>query len=166
MTLFETALEQILHYEGGYVNDPRDNGGETNMGISKRAHPEVDIKNLTKEQAGEIYKRDYWDRSKCDQFPAPIAIWVFDTAVNAGNTRAAKQLQRAAGATIDGIIGPKTIKAVNDSYEKDSIALLDMLYHIRLNHYRRLDDWKHYGRGWTNRINHLLRTSEEWIELS
>lgn len=166
MKLFEAALEQILYYEGGYVDDPRDNGGETNMGISKRAHPDVDIKNLTVEQAGAIYKRDYWDRSKCDQFPPAVAIWVFDTAVNAGNSRAARQLQQAAGVKVDGIIGPITIGAVNKAFEDDPQGFLILLYQIRRDHYRRLADYKHFGRGWMNRINHLLRTCEEWIEQS
>ncbi len=58
---FSAALKFALKWEGGYVNDPDDPGGETKYGISKRAHPEVDIKNLTVAQAGEIYKREYWD---------------------------------------------------------------------------------------------------------
>ena len=48
---FDEIIEVVLHHEGGYVNDPKDPGGETNFGIAKRSHPDVDIKNLTKDGA-------------------------------------------------------------------------------------------------------------------
>ena len=48
MKSYEEIIEQVLHHEGGYVNDPTDLGGETNFGITKRFYPDVDIKNLTK----------------------------------------------------------------------------------------------------------------------
>ena len=64
---FRKAIEVILKYEGGYVNDPNDLGSETNFGISKRSYPNVDIKNLTKEQAIEIYHRDWWVRYEYDK---------------------------------------------------------------------------------------------------
>ena len=56
-TTFNEIIEKVLEHEGGYVNDPHDAGGETNYGIAKRWYPNVDIKNLTKEQAKKIYKR-------------------------------------------------------------------------------------------------------------
>ena len=62
MADFEKAVEFVLRMEGGYVNDPKDPGGETNFGIAKKSYPGVDIKNLTEEQAEEIYKRDYWEK--------------------------------------------------------------------------------------------------------
>ena len=61
---FDEIIEVVLEHEGGYVNDPKDPGGETNFGIAKRSHPDVDIKNLTKESAKEIYKEVYWDNNK------------------------------------------------------------------------------------------------------
>ena len=54
-TTFEEIIESVLKHEGGYVNDPHDRGGETNFGITKKFYPNVDIKNLTKEQAKKIY---------------------------------------------------------------------------------------------------------------
>jgi len=60
---FDEIIEVVLHHEGGYVNDPKDPGGETNFGIAKRSHPDVDIKNLTKDGAKEIYKEHYWDKN-------------------------------------------------------------------------------------------------------
>ena len=57
---FEDIIKVVLHHEGGYVNDPKDPGGETNFGIAKRSHPDVDIKNLTKGDATKIYKGLCW----------------------------------------------------------------------------------------------------------
>jgi len=82
------AIDFVLKWEGGYTHDPLDPGGETNFGISKKSYPDLDIKNLTKEQAVEIYKRDYWLATKCDTLPYPLDIIVFDTAVNMGRSRA------------------------------------------------------------------------------
>ena len=61
---FREAIEVILKHEGGYVNDPVDPGGETNMGISKRAYPDLDIKGLTKQSVREIYYKDYCLKGK------------------------------------------------------------------------------------------------------
>lgn len=84
MGAFDRALAFVLAREGGYVNDPRDPGGETKYGISRRAYPQLDIKGLTHADAGAIYARDYWTPAGCDQLPAALAIAVFDTAVNSG----------------------------------------------------------------------------------
>lgn len=85
---FDRAVAFVLDREGGYVNDPKDRGGETKYGISKRAHPALDIKNLTKDDAIAIYRRDYWDGLKCDDLDSQLAFVVFDTAVNMGKGRA------------------------------------------------------------------------------
>ena len=81
---FDKAIDFVLSIEGGYVNDPKDPGGETKYGISKRAYPDVDIARLTESEAKEIYKRDYWQAIGCDSFSFPLDIIVFDTAVNMG----------------------------------------------------------------------------------
>jgi hypothetical protein len=82
------ALTFVLKWEGEYSNDPGDPGGETKWGISKKAYPDEDIKNLTRERALEIYATDYWLASGCDAIPFPANVAVFDTAVNCGVTRA------------------------------------------------------------------------------
>jgi Glycosyl hydrolase 108 len=82
------ALTFVLQQEGGYVNDPVDRGGETKWGISKRAYPNEDIPNLTRERALEIYANDYWLASGCDLIPYPYCVAVFDSAVNCGVGRA------------------------------------------------------------------------------
>lgn len=117
--LFESAITKVLKDEGGYVNHKNDKGGETAFGISKRSYPDVDIKTLTLEKAKDIYYNDFWKTGPYDALVcAPLAEKVFNTAVNAGNSRAFKLLQQAANAcgasvVVDGAIGPKTIAAVN-----------------------------------------------------
>lgn len=85
---FDQALKFVLEREGGYVNDAADPGGETNLGISKRAYPNLDIRNLTPELAGMIYRSDYWNAAGCDALTPGMALVVFDSAVNVGVARA------------------------------------------------------------------------------
>jgi hypothetical protein len=92
---FRKALQFTLKYEGGYVNDPNDPGGETKYGIAKRYHPSLDIPSLTPEQAASIYATEYWDACGCDQIPFPFCAAVFDTAVNCGVTRALQWMKEA-----------------------------------------------------------------------
>ncbi len=149
---FDFALAVILKHEGGYVNHPSDPGGETNFGISKRAYPSLNIKTLTKEQAGEIYRRDYWDPIKGDSLPLMLSIFAFDTAVNMGVSRAAHMLQVAAGVTQDGVIGPKTLKAC----QKAPQAVLERMATLRIIRYTQLDKFDVFGRGWITRTVNVL----------
>jgi len=111
---FDALIGEIFRHEGGYVFDPADPGGETNFGISKRAHPDVDIANLTAEKAEFIYRKSYW-RTWMEQIDDTVLVLqVFDFGVNAGLPRTAKMLQKTAGVTQDGIIGPVTLKALNN----------------------------------------------------
>ena len=119
-TTFEEIIEQVLHHEGGYVNDTHDRGGETNFGITKKFYPNVDIKNLTKEQAKKIYHQDYWRPAKCDEVPPKLRHIYFDMCVNFGRKGAVKVLQQAANSKtrnkidVDGGIGPATLKAIQN----------------------------------------------------
>lgn len=90
---FERDVAFVLSREGGYVNDPKDPGGETRWGIAKRSHPTVDIKNLTREKAIEIYRAEYWRPSGADELAEPLALIVFDSAVNCGVTQAKHWLE-------------------------------------------------------------------------
>ena len=94
---FSVALKFVLKWEGGYSNDPQDPGGETKWGISKRYHPNLDIKNLTAEQAAEIYYNEYWTANGCGDIPYPMCVVVLDTAVNMGGSRALSFLEKAKG---------------------------------------------------------------------
>lgn len=88
MTAFDRAIEFVLKHEGDYVDNPADPGGETNYGISKRAYPGLDIKNLTVETAKEIYRQDYWQAAGCEALEWPLSLIVMDTAVNCGVDKA------------------------------------------------------------------------------
>lgn len=135
MTLWERAIDQLLLAEGGYVNDPKDPGGETKFGISKRSYPHLDIAGLTREEAIQIYRRDYWD-------PIPAYLsdgmrWmVFDSAVNHG-------LPTALG------------------WLKDYPDLLGYAGK-RLAFYALLPHFDRFGRGWTRRVGLLLNDISDW----
>lgn len=163
---FEQALDLILKHEGGYVNHPEDPGGETKYGISKRAYPNEDIANLTKERAGQLYRRDYWDRIKGDDLPYPVGLFSFDTAVNLGTSLASRALQRASGAEQDGVIGPRTIEAVWEAYKASQNHFLDLLAKERLDYYTQLTTFKTFGRGWVRRVNETLTESKKWTDNS
>lgn len=147
--MFDSAVEMVLEHEGGYVNDAQDPGGETRYGISKRAYPDLNIKELTRDDAKQIYKRDYWDAIRADEMPEPLAVAVFDMAVNAGVRTATRLLQRVLHVTDDGIIGPVTLTAVNGA-EPDEIAIRYAAE--RMMHYAAIPRWQRYGRGWSRRV--------------
>ena len=133
---FEEIIEEVLKHEGGYVNDPTDLGGETNFGITKRFYPDVDIKNLTKEGAKEIYYQDYWIKNRVPQLPEELKHINFDMCVNQGRGRAVKILQKAANAkgadlVVDGGLGPKTIGALSD-VELDRVRAYRVKYYADL----------------------------------
>ena len=146
---FEQAIERVLSSEGGYSNDPKDPGGETQWGISKRSYPDVDIKNLTREQAKEIYKRDFWDVVVGASLHEDIAFQVLDFAVNSGGSVAIQYLQRAAGVADDGHLGPVSIAAINNQ----PMGPLILIYlAMRLEFMTKLKNWPDAGKGWARRI--------------
>ena len=117
LTKFDDIIDVLLEHEGGYVNDPKDLGGETKYGITKRFYPDVDIKNLTKEQARKIYYDDYWVANKVPQMPNNLKHIYFDMCINQGKGTAVKVLQRAVNSKggdikVDGGLGPKTIESI------------------------------------------------------
>ena len=135
---FDKAVEVILKHEGGYVNDPVDPGGETNMGISKRAYPYLNIKELTKKDAKDIYFKDYWLKAKCSKLPEELRMIYFDMVVNMGKSRAVKILQKAITAkgvktAVDGGIGPQTISnALKSGLEPDRLRSYRVKYYADL----------------------------------
>jgi lysozyme family protein len=162
--IFAQAVGFVLkeHIEGGYVNDPRDPGGETNFGISKRSYPAVDIKGLTRDDAIAIYKRDYWDACKCDDLPPEVAVAMFDCAVNQGNGAAKRLLQRALKVKSDGIIGPKTIAAAKRA---NALELVMDFLSWRLKRYANTANATTYMRGWSKRVLYLLTFLTTEIEV-
>ncbi len=109
---WDSAITFVLEQEGGYTIDPKDPGGETNFGISKKSYPDLDIATLTVDEAKDIYMRDFWKPCRCDELPSPFAIALFDSAVNQGVGTAIKILQKTFGLEKDGIIGTLTMAAV------------------------------------------------------
>lgn len=125
--LFEIAIEVVLEHEGGYSDHPLDHGGRTRFGICERYNPDVDIENLTRKEAIEIYWLRYWSGHRFDLLPAEIAIKIFDLAVNLGDRVAVGCLQRALRAchitvSIDGMIGPQTAGAATSALEDALLA--------------------------------------------
>lgn len=148
-TWFDQCFDKLISHEGGYVNDPKDPGGETKFGISKRAYPQLDIKNLTLDAAKEIYKRDYWDRAQCDRLPPYLAYVLFDAAVNSGIGQAIRFLQRALNVADDGVMGPMTVAAVG---RIDAESVCARFLGQRLSFMTKLSTWDVYGKGWSRRV--------------
>ena len=136
MKNFDEIIEKVLEHEGGYVNDPKDLGGETKYGITKRFYPELNIKELTIEKAKQIYKQDYWDKNKVESLPQNLWHIYFDMCVNMGKRTAVKVLQRAANnkgrnIEVDGGLGPMTIGALK-GVELDRVRAFRVKYYVDL----------------------------------
>lgn len=158
---FEIAIERVLAHEGGYVNDPRDRGGETKFGISKRAHPELDIKAITRERAKAIYRADYWDPLPLEHLSGAAAFQLFDFAVHHGPRAAIAALQRAIGVKGDGVVGNVTIAALRNARMTMRAPTLAMLIVAeRLDAQTHAPTWNVHGRGWVRRAAANLRYVE------
>ena len=142
---FESAVEFIFTQEGGHVDDPQDPGGETNFGISARAYPDLAIKDLSRADAMQIYRRDFWAKCRCGELPHGVDLLVFDAAVNQGPNAAIKMLQRASGVEDDGILGPATIVAARAASIAELAARRMVQYGLNPNFTR-------YGLGWSRRL--------------
>ena len=133
MADFNRIIEKTLLIEGGYSNRPTDRGGETNFGISKRQYPNLDIKNLTVDQARALYRKDYFDINSLGSISSNRIAWkVLDIGVNCGVETAARMLQKAVGVDVDGSVGPETIRATNT---KDAETVMDELVRAQVSHY-------------------------------
>lgn len=150
---FATHIDKVLAWEGGYVNDPADPGGETNMGISKRAFPDEDIKNMTRERALHIYETRYWIPAHCEQVPAQLQAIHLDTAVLCGVRTAIKILQRASGAPADGFFGIRTLEFARTCTVQE-YAVERMAYHEGL--VVANPKLARFINGWRNRVNSYL----------
>lgn len=141
----------------GFVNDPNDPGGMTQLGVTKRAWEEwvghnvteKDMRALRPETVKPFYRAKYWDKVKGDQLPAGIDYATFDMAVNSGVSRAIKYLQQIAGVPADGILGSKSLDAIQSCDPQQTVnALCDM----RIEFLKRLPTWGRFGAGWSNRV--------------
>jgi lysozyme family protein len=170
---FAKALPRILVYEGGKVDNPGDPGGRTNQGVTQatfnawlreQSQPSRDVYTITAAEVSTIYKTKYWDMVQGDKLPAGLDLCVFDAGVNSGNGQAGKWLQRALGdkfaAGVDGIIGIKTLQAVEDF--GDIEALIGAFCSHRLATLQTLRTWGKFGKGWTARVANVLKTADSW----
>lgn len=157
---FAQALQAVLKHEGGYVNNPKDPGGMTNLGCTKAVweehcgHPvdEKSMRALTPADVAPLYKRKYWDKVQGDELPSGIDYLVFDTAINSGPGRAAKLLQSCVGVEPDGGIGPKTLAAVRAFDAKQLVADYSKR---RLSFMMDIPAWPTFGKGWTRRVQEV-----------
>ena len=149
---FNRCLDEVLKHEGGHVDHPRDPGGETNLGISRRSYPNEDIRGMTRDRAAFLYRRDFWNAIRGDDLPAGLDLVAFDAAVNSGVSRGAKWLQQALGVEADGKIGPATIEAAKKA---DARAAVNRALDIRMAFLRRLATFPTFGKGWTRRVEEV-----------
>lgn len=147
------AIARVLDHEKGYSNKKSDKGGETNFGISKRAYPHLDIKNLTVEQAKTIYMRDYWNILP-QKLPNAVLFQLLDFAVNSGPSMAIRHLQHICGVKEDGHWGSISQAAAE---KFPSYLLATNLLAERMEFQASLSDYKVNGAGWTNRNAKNLR---------
>ena len=153
---FQACLAFTLQQEGGFVDDPYDPGGATNMGITlatfQRYSPTAtvaDLQAIDQATVAMIYQFGYWQPSQAPAFAPGVDLMMFDMSVNAGPGRAAKLLQQCLGVAMDGDIGPITLAAAQ---AKDPIGLIKSLGSAQYWFYRDLSTWANFGRGWTARV--------------
>lgn len=154
---YEKSLKAVLVHEGGYVNNPKDPGGMTNLGCTKTVweswvgHPvdEKTMRGLTPADVAPLYKQKYWDKVNGDDLPAGVDYVVFDCAINSGTGRATKFLQECVDVTADGAIGSGTMAAVKAMPPAD---LVKKFSEKRLAFLQSLPTWGTFGKGWGSRV--------------
>ena len=165
---YDKCLETILHHEGGYVNHPKDPGGETNLGVTKRVYLEhggtKNMKDLLVEDVAPIYKKGYWDKMKGDELPNGLDLCVFDFGVNAGPGRSAKYLQTMIDTVADGGIGPNTLTKLAEYVEKHGLVkAIDNFQEARQDYYEKLSTFATFGKGWTRRVDETTQLAKTMI---
>lgn len=166
MKNFEASLSFTLEYEGGYVDDPYDAGGCTNMGITIGTLQDwcrddsltcADVADLTVDEVADIYRANYWGPVWGDKLPAGLDLQVFDWGVNSGPSRAVRALQEVAGSPADGVMGPDTLAATEAWVDRVGlVAALEAYHDKRQRYYESLSNYDRYGNGWTARNDACL----------
>lgn len=172
MNMIEDMIDDVLVREGGYVDHPADRGGPTNFGITQktlsryygRAATVDEVKNLSREVAEEIYRRNYYKGPGIDTLPDLIQPFIFDSAVNHGPRRAIKFLQHVCNEagyrpllSVDGAVGPNTRRGAEWALREMGTVLLDALIEERRNFYLLIVEanpsQRVFLKGWMNRVN-------------
>lgn len=146
---FEECVIEVLRFEAGWVNNPADPGGETNFGISKSSYPQLDIKNLTREAAIAIYKRDYWERISADRLPNQIRLLAFDTAVLHGVKFSIATIQAIMGMPATGEWTEANFFALDTI---DPKKIIERIAVRRMLVYKGSKNWVRFGAGWSTRL--------------
>ena len=157
---FEHCLVLVLKEEGGFVNNPKDPGGMTNLGVTKRAWEawaqgpvsETVMRGLTPKVVEPFYKAQYWDRIEGDKLAAGLDYAAFDMAVNSGTNRAIKYLQQLVGVPQDGILGPRSLEAI---IAADAGQMAESICELRMDFLRRLANFDTFGKGWQSRVGRV-----------
>lgn len=166
MSTFDTCYASVIASEGGFVNDKRDAGGVTNLGVTKRAWEawhgcpvtEQDMRNLTPKDVSSFYRAMYWNAVHGDSVPPSLALVLFHCAVNAGPKRAATLLQGIVGAVPDGSIGPGTLRAVMAWIGVHGERAMVTAFQDALRaFYRSLHNFDVFGKGWLSRAADVER---------
>lgn len=163
---FNDFINRVLSHEGGYVNHPKDPGGETNWGVTKRTAQAsgytASMREMTREQAIEIYRCSFWQRYHADQMPDAVAFQFFDACINHGYGNAARMLQRAANVLDDGVIGEISLNAINALPENDLLLKFNA---ERLMFYTKLGTFGTFGKGWVRRVaENLLYAASDNVD--
>lgn len=167
-TSFTRSLRFVRRWEGGWSDHKDDPGGATQYGITLATYttwrrsqglPDpsaADLRTITEEEVEAIYQQNYWDACRCDELPLPIALVVFDMAVNAGPSRSIRLLQEALGVSVDGIIGPKTLGAARAADPQKAAAEFTARRSL---YYASLSTFRTFGLGWMRRTAAALATA-------
>lgn len=151
MTL-DVALPIILSNEGGYSDDADDPGGKTMHGITERVARENGyhgaMQDMPIQIAANIYRVRYWDAARCDEYPWPLSLFVFDAAVNQGVLPAVKMLQATLSTVQDGIVGQTTKRLAKESTSWHWALYLA----TRAQRYQGTRNYDKFGRGWMTRL--------------
>jgi len=166
MSRFDACLAPLLAHEGGYVDNPHDPGGCTNLGITQATLSEylgyeaskADVRALKPASVAPIYEDRYWSAAHCGELPAGVDYMVFDAAVQHGPAQAVRFLQRAVSVTADGICGPITLEAVNARTPADVIG---SIYAQRRAFYQALPTFVTFGKGWMRRLEEVFTLAME-----
>ena len=163
---FQECLDLVLKSEGGWVNNPADPGGETNLGVTKRVweeyvgHAVQSLKKLTKDDVAPLYELKYWRPCYCEVLPRGLDFVVFSMGVNAGPGRSVKLLQQSIGCVPDGVIGPRTRELISAS---NSANLIAKFSETRREYYRSLKTFPIFGKGWLARVD---REEQEALDMT
>ena len=163
------CLAQILKSEGGFANLKHDSGGITNMGVTKKTYEnwvgrevtEQEMRDLKVEDVAPIYKERYWARVRADELKDGCDLLLFDLAVHSGPRRSVKIAQETAGTVVDGLIGPKTIAAIN---AMDQTEFIKKFSENRLAFYKRIEAWKHFENGFRNRVKKTQIAAQQMVQ--